>query len=124
MFNFAWFKSNKEQEASWNPNTLTMEQPSSPPAPVAQGQIVTEQPVGFLLVCMGWNPANWIVFAGTNADPWWKRWWHLLWNVSTYPSPVGAESKTQLIRLVALVWLASSAVRSAVRGRNSLDVFN
>lgn len=53
MFNFAWFKSNKEQEASWNPNTLTMEQPSSPPAPVAQGQIVTEQPVGFLLMCMG-----------------------------------------------------------------------
>lgn len=48
MFNFAWFKSDKEQEASWNANTLTMEQPSSPPAPVAQGQqgqIVTEQPV-------------------------------------------------------------------------------
>lgn len=52
MFNFSWFKSNKEQEASWNPNTLTMEQPSSPPAPVAQDQIVTEQPVCFVVLIL------------------------------------------------------------------------
>ena len=50
MFNFSWFKaSNKEDQntSTWNPNTLTMEQPSSPSAPVAQQNqgVVTEQPV-------------------------------------------------------------------------------
>ncbi|KAI9924945.1 hypothetical protein MW887_006352 [Aspergillus wentii] len=40
-----WFKSSKEEptEATFNPNTLTMEQPSSPAAPTNQ-QIVSEQP--------------------------------------------------------------------------------
>lgn len=48
MFNFSLFKSSKEETpaATWNPNTLTMEQPSSPEAPHAQQQqVVTEQPV-------------------------------------------------------------------------------
>lgn len=47
MFNFSLFKSSKEETpaATWNPNTLTMEQPSSPEAPHQQQQVVTEQPV-------------------------------------------------------------------------------
>jgi hypothetical protein len=48
MFGSSWFKSSKEEEtpkdATWNPNTLTMEQPTSPAAP-NQSQVVTEQPV-------------------------------------------------------------------------------
>lgn len=48
MFNFSWFKSNKEDTSTWNPNTLTMEQPSSPAAPaVQQQQVITEQPVSY-----------------------------------------------------------------------------
>lgn len=50
MFNFSWFKSNKEDTSStWNPNTLTMEQPSSPAAPAVQQQqqVITEQPVSY-----------------------------------------------------------------------------
>lgn len=47
MFGFSLFKSSKEEEApkepTWNPNTLTMEQPTSPAAPNQQ-QVVTEQP--------------------------------------------------------------------------------
>lgn len=50
MFNFSWFNSSKEEQntsSTWNPNTLTMEQPSSPSAPVAQQNqgVITEQPV-------------------------------------------------------------------------------
>ncbi|GAB1200009.1 hypothetical protein APSETT444_009369 [Aspergillus pseudonomiae] len=48
MFGFSMFKSSKEEETSqqptWNPNTLTMEQPTSPAAPNQQ-QVVTEQPL-------------------------------------------------------------------------------
>lgn len=51
MFNFAWFKSSKDEapQNTWNADTLTMEQPSSPAAPVQQQQqqqqVVTDQPV-------------------------------------------------------------------------------
>ncbi|GAT18554.1 similar to An12g10350 [Aspergillus luchuensis] len=45
---FDWFKSsNKEsatQQPTWNPNTMTMQQPSAPEAPVTE-QVVTGQPV-------------------------------------------------------------------------------
>lgn len=53
MFNFSLFKSSKEETpaATWNPNTLTMEQPSSPEAPHAQQQVVTEQPVRPFIQC-------------------------------------------------------------------------
>ncbi|RAK84455.1 hypothetical protein BO79DRAFT_259232 [Aspergillus costaricaensis CBS 115574] len=44
---FDWFKSsNKEsatQQPTWNPNTMTMQQPSAPEAPVTE-QVVTGQP--------------------------------------------------------------------------------
>ncbi|KAJ5481189.1 hypothetical protein N7475_000001 [Penicillium sp. IBT 31633x] len=46
MFNFSWFKSSKEEDipqSTWNPNTLTMEQPSSPAAP-NQEEVVTKPP--------------------------------------------------------------------------------
>ncbi|KAE8144585.1 hypothetical protein BDV25DRAFT_166507 [Aspergillus avenaceus] len=45
MFGLSWFKSSKEEQApepTWNPNPLTMEQPTSPEAP--NQQVVTEQP--------------------------------------------------------------------------------
>lgn len=48
---FSWFKSSKEESApqtqqpTWDPNTLTMQQPSSPAAPTTE-RVVTEQPVG------------------------------------------------------------------------------
>ena len=54
MFNFSWFKSSSNEDANtstWNPNTLTVDQPSSPAAPAVQQQqqqqqqVVTEQPV-------------------------------------------------------------------------------
>ncbi|KAL4889523.1 hypothetical protein BDV59DRAFT_205193 [Aspergillus ambiguus] len=46
---FTWFKSSKEESApktqqpTWDPNTLTMQQPSSPAAPTTE-RVVTEQP--------------------------------------------------------------------------------
>ncbi|OOF93568.1 hypothetical protein ASPCADRAFT_209508 [Aspergillus carbonarius ITEM 5010] len=44
---FSWFKSSNQESApvqnTWNPNTLTMEQPSAPDAPVTE-QVVTGQP--------------------------------------------------------------------------------
>lgn len=55
MFNFSWFKSSSNEDANtstWNPNTLTMDQPSSPAAPAVQQQqqqVVTEQPVSLCL---------------------------------------------------------------------------
>ena len=52
MFNFSWFKSSSNEDAhtsTWNPNTLAMDQPSSPAAPAVQQQqqqqVETEQPV-------------------------------------------------------------------------------
>ncbi|KAL4889356.1 hypothetical protein BDV59DRAFT_186687 [Aspergillus ambiguus] len=51
MFNFSWFKSSKEEApaATWNPQTLTMEQPSSPSSmEQQQQQVVTEQPVCYV----------------------------------------------------------------------------
>ncbi|RAL04811.1 uncharacterized protein BO80DRAFT_422053 [Aspergillus ibericus CBS 121593] len=46
LFNF--FKSNKEestatQQPAWDPNTMTMQQPSSPEAPSTE-RVVTQQP--------------------------------------------------------------------------------
>ncbi|THC95358.1 hypothetical protein EYZ11_005172 [Aspergillus tanneri] len=43
MFNFSWFKSSKEDipQSTWNPITLTMEQPSSPAGP-SQEVVVTK----------------------------------------------------------------------------------
>ncbi|KAF7596715.1 hypothetical protein BBP40_000143 [Aspergillus hancockii] len=46
LFNF--FKSSKEessptQQPTWNPDTIAMQQPSSPPAPTT-GRVITEQP--------------------------------------------------------------------------------
>lgn len=44
---FGWFKSSKEERAperKWDPKTVTMEQPTSPPAPSTE-RVVTEQPV-------------------------------------------------------------------------------
>ncbi|KAL2222041.1 hypothetical protein M432DRAFT_636694 [Thermoascus aurantiacus ATCC 26904] len=43
---FGWFKSSKEERAperKWDPKTVTMEQPTSPPAPSTE-RVVTEQP--------------------------------------------------------------------------------
>ncbi|KAL2011279.1 hypothetical protein VTN00DRAFT_3997 [Thermoascus crustaceus] len=43
---FGWFKSSKEERAperTWDPKTMTMEQPTSPPAPSTE-RVVTEQP--------------------------------------------------------------------------------
>ncbi|PWY90393.1 hypothetical protein BO94DRAFT_533882 [Aspergillus sclerotioniger CBS 115572] len=44
---FGWFKSSNQESApvqnTWNPNTLTMQQPSAPEAPVTE-QVVTGQP--------------------------------------------------------------------------------
>lgn len=49
MFNFNFFKSNpaeaQTQENSWNPNTVAMQQPSSPAAPSTNQNVVSEQPV-------------------------------------------------------------------------------
>lgn len=49
MFNFSWFKSSKDEAPAptWNAQTLTMEQPSSPSSMQQQEQVVTEQPVCF-----------------------------------------------------------------------------
>lgn len=60
MFNFSWFKSSSNEDANtstWNPNTLTMDQPSSPAAPAVQQQqqqVVTEQPVSSacVIICI------------------------------------------------------------------------
>ena len=59
MFNFSWFKSSSNEDAhtsTWNPNTLAMDQPSSPAAPAVQQQqqqqVVTEQPVSPLPVSL------------------------------------------------------------------------
>ena len=57
MFNFSWFKSSSNEDANtstWNPNTLTMDQPSSPAAPAVQQQqqVVAEQPVSSLPVVL------------------------------------------------------------------------
>ncbi|GAD97513.1 conserved hypothetical protein [Paecilomyces variotii No. 5] len=43
---FSWFKSSKQEtapERTWNPNTMTAEQPTSPAAPTTE-RVVTEQP--------------------------------------------------------------------------------
>ncbi|KAE8418390.1 hypothetical protein BDV36DRAFT_295232 [Aspergillus pseudocaelatus] len=45
---FDFFKSSKEesprtQEPTWDPNTMTMQQPASPPAPIVD-RAVSEQP--------------------------------------------------------------------------------
>ena len=51
MFNFNFFKSApaesqaQSQEGTWNPNTIAMQQPSSPAAPSADGNVVAQQPV-------------------------------------------------------------------------------
>lgn len=49
MFNFNFFKSApaeaQAQENSWNPNTVAMQQPSSPAAPSTNQNVVSEQPV-------------------------------------------------------------------------------
>lgn len=54
---FDWFKSsNKEsatQQPTWNPNTMTMQQPSAPEAPVTE-QVVTGQPVRPIQVHSPW----------------------------------------------------------------------
>ncbi|RHZ53089.1 hypothetical protein CDV55_102149 [Aspergillus turcosus] len=49
---FDFFKSSKDsapsqQQPTWDPNTLTMQQPASPEAPSTE-RVVTEQPVRFL----------------------------------------------------------------------------
>jgi len=48
MFNFNFFKSAPEAETtnenSWSPDTIAMQQPSSPAAP-STNQVVSEQPV-------------------------------------------------------------------------------
>lgn len=45
---FDWFKSSKQEDSSqqptWDPNTMTMNQPSSPSAPTTEC-VVTQQPV-------------------------------------------------------------------------------
>ncbi|KAE8372022.1 hypothetical protein BDV26DRAFT_298267 [Aspergillus bertholletiae] len=46
---FDFFKSSKPecshtQQPTWDPNTMTMQQPSSPPAPVADRTVSEEQP--------------------------------------------------------------------------------
>lgn len=44
---FSWFKSSKEEaapERTWNANTMTTVQPSSPAAPTTE-RVVSEQPV-------------------------------------------------------------------------------
>ncbi|KAF7717335.1 Uncharacterized protein PECH_002029 [Penicillium ucsense] len=52
MFNFNLFKSapaesqSQSQEGAWNPNTVAMQQPSSPAAPSADGNVVSQQPTG------------------------------------------------------------------------------
>ncbi|PYH98469.1 hypothetical protein BO71DRAFT_316372, partial [Aspergillus ellipticus CBS 707.79] len=44
---FSWFKSSKQESATqqptWDANTMTMQQPSSPEAPSTE-RVVTEQP--------------------------------------------------------------------------------
>lgn len=49
MFNFNFFKSApaeaQAQENAWNPNTVAMQQPSSPAAPSTNQNVVSEQPV-------------------------------------------------------------------------------
>ncbi|KAJ5105510.1 hypothetical protein NUU61_002857 [Penicillium alfredii] len=47
MFNFNFFKSpvpEAHSESNWNPDTLTMQQPSSPAAPSSNQNVVTDQP--------------------------------------------------------------------------------
>ncbi|RJE18561.1 hypothetical protein PHISCL_09107 [Aspergillus sclerotialis] len=48
MFNFtpsAWFKSSQDpSHSTWDANTVTMDQPTSPSAPTTEN-VVTEQPV-------------------------------------------------------------------------------
>ncbi|KAJ5542462.1 hypothetical protein N7461_008465 [Penicillium sp. DV-2018c] len=50
MFNFNFFKStpteSATEEAKWNANTVTMQQPTSPAAPSSNKDIITEQPAG------------------------------------------------------------------------------
>lgn len=49
MFNFNFFKSapaeTESQEKTWDPNTVAMQQPSSPAAPSTDKGVVSEQPV-------------------------------------------------------------------------------
>lgn len=49
MFNFNFFKSGpaeaQAQEKTWDPNTVAMQQPSSPAAPSTNQNVVSEQPV-------------------------------------------------------------------------------
>ncbi|OOO07119.1 hypothetical protein OAory_01093220 [Aspergillus oryzae] len=91
MFGFSWFKSSKEEETSqqptWNPNTLTMEQPTSPAAPNQQ-QVVTEQPASQ-------EQMNMSLRGGGGGGV-----------------CCGIADKSSA---VAPVWLASSAVRSAAK---------
>lgn len=85
MFGLDLFKSSKEDQTinnnsnnTWNPNTLTMEQPRSPAAPSNQ-QVVTEQPVCssyFCSVIDGWVGMYADVSSGrprTDAAAWWYQ---------------------------------------------------
>lgn len=96
MFNFNFFKSapaetEPTQQNSWDPNTVAMQQPSSPAAP-STNKVVSEQPVCHPLhfpvseLFLGDVDANVAIldWPGTDADaaPRWWRWRSLLWNVS------------------------------------------
>lgn len=56
---FDWFKSSKQEDSSqqptWDPNTMTMTQPSSPSAPTTE-RVVTQQPVCLLLYISIYEP--------------------------------------------------------------------
>lgn len=64
---FNWFKSSKEessatQQPSWDANTMTMQQPSSPEAPSTE-RVVTQQPVRFLS-----SPYMYLILYGIKAN--------------------------------------------------------
>lgn len=75
---FDFFKSSKEesprtQQPTWDPNTMTMQQPASPPAPMVD-RTVSEQPVCLFSTGLGgknWE-ANLLEYPGEHAFAW--RW--------------------------------------------------
>jgi len=56
---FDWFKSSKQEDSSqrptWDPNTINMNQPSSPLAPITE-RVVAQQPVCLLLATLIYGP--------------------------------------------------------------------
>ncbi|PYH66743.1 uncharacterized protein BO88DRAFT_85913 [Aspergillus vadensis CBS 113365] len=111
---FNWFKSSKEeststQQPSWDANTMTMQQPSSPEAPSTE-RVVTQQPNTQEEMKMGLRGGGaGDVCCGVYVYPF-LPFFPLFHLYSHHDSGANCDH-----RLVALVFSASSAARSAAK---------